>query len=411
MTDTQTPLQARPRPRRSPPDTAERDTTPFICFCGQDWWYHNRAHSDFQLMTRLAQTRTVLLINSIGMRMPLPGRSTVFFKRVLRKAHSMLKLLRRPVPELPNYWVMTPFLLPFYGVGWVRRLSGWLVRLQVGLAAKRIGIERPNIFVTIPTAYPIAKRLDRRALIYNRSDKHSAFSEADQTMIRGLEDGLLRDADLVLYVSRELEADETSQTGERAYFLDHGVDANHFRRRDSEDEPADLARIAHPRIGFFGGLDDYTVDFDLLERVAREIPEAQLVLVGRAMCDMSRFDGLDNVHFLDFKPYQEIPSYGSGFDVALMPWLRNEWIRHCNPIKLKEYLALGLAVVTTDFPEIAHYEGLVRVAQNSDQFVDLVRKSLQDGGVSTPVKRRASVAESTWRARTNELARIVEELG
>jgi hypothetical protein len=53
-----------------------------ICFCGQDWWYHNHAHSDFQLMTRAARSRQVLLFNSIGMRMPMPGRSPLPFRRI-----------------------------------------------------------------------------------------------------------------------------------------------------------------------------------------------------------------------------------------------------------------------------------------------------------------------------------------
>src|SRR4030095_232052 len=61
--------------QRSVMSKAER-ATPLICFAGLDWWYHNRAHADFQLMTRAARTRTVLLVNAIGMRMPLPGRTS-----------------------------------------------------------------------------------------------------------------------------------------------------------------------------------------------------------------------------------------------------------------------------------------------------------------------------------------------
>ncbi len=387
----------------TPPAPPALDDHPFLCFCGQDWWYHNRAHSDFQLMTRIARGRKVLLVNSIGMRMPLPGRSTVFFRRVFRKLGSMMKLLKRPLPERPDYWVMTPFMLPFYGIAWVRRLSAWLVHKQVRLAMWRAGIKKPHIFVTVPTALPIARRLDKSSLIYNRSDKHSAFEEADQGFIRELEDGLMRDADLVLYVSRELQTDEKSRTGEKSYFLDHGVDLEHFQRRDPSEEPADLRDIPHPRLGFFGGLDDYTVDFDLLEKVATDLPEAHVVLIGRAMCSMERFEKYDNVHFLDFKEYAQIPAYGSGFDVALMPWLRNEWIEHCNPIKLKEYLALGLDVVTTDFPEARHYADWMRIGKDPDDFVAKIRDTLDSGGVTSSKDLRASVASSTWDARTHEL--------
>ena len=79
------------------------------------------------------------------------------------------------------------------------------------------------------------------------------------------------------------------------------------------------------------------------------------MLIGDATCSMERYAKYPNVHWLDFRPYEQIPGYGSGFDVALMPWLDNDWIKHANPIKMKEYLALGLAVVSTDFPEVDRY--------------------------------------------------------
>ena len=86
------------------------------------------------------------------------------------------------------------------------------------------------------------------------------------------------------------------------------------------------------------------------------------MLIGHTTCSMDRLVRHPNVHWLGQKPHEEIPRYGSGFDVALMPWLDNEWIRSCNPIKMKEYLALGLPVVSTDFPEVRHYADVIRVA-------------------------------------------------
>lgn len=387
----------------TPSDTLLDDGRPFVCFCGQDWWYHNRAHSDFQLMTRLARTRKVLLINSIGMRMPTPGKSAAFWSRVRRKIGSMSKALKRPVPELPDYSVLSPILFPLYGSAIGRALNAKLVESQVRIAMRRARIVDPHVFVTIPTALPIARRLSKSSLIYNRSDKHSAFGEADASLIGSLEDSLLADADLSLYVSRELMREEADKRRGDAVFLDHGVDLDRFRPVPEAGWPARLRAIPGPRIGFFGGLDDYTVDFDLLEEVARELPDASLVLVGRAMCSMSRFEKHDNVHWVDFQPYEEIPAWGSAFDVALMPWQRNEWIRHCNPIKLKEYLALGLDIVSTDFPEIENYTDCVRVTRDSESFVAAIRESLDDGPLATPESQRARVEGATWDARVVEL--------
>ena len=95
------------------------------------------------------------------------------------------------------------------------------------------------------------------------------------------------------------------------------------------------------------------------------------------------------MHWLGFRPYEEIPRYGAGFDVAIMPWRDNEWIRNCNPIKLKEYLALGLPVVSTDFPEVHRYASVVRIARSPEEFVQLVATTLDDGG---PGNRRNCAA-------------------
>ncbi|SDC92092.1 glycosyltransferase [Actinokineospora iranica] len=390
----------------APLSTVDRDAPPYVCFSAQDWWYHNQAHSDFQLMRRVAEHRKVLLVNSIGLRMPTPGKSTQFLRRIARKAGSVAKLVRRPLPDVPGYHVMTPLPIPFYGSAWARRLNATLVRAQVRAVCAVLRMRAPVIVATIPTAWDVVEPMPRRGLLFNRSDRHSAFPEADQGTIAALEDKLLTGSDHVLYVSRELQAEEAASTGDRAYFLDHGVDLRHFRRRDTL--PADLAAIPGPRIGFFGSLDDYLVDFDLLERLAVEFPEASLVLIGDATLSMERFDKHPNVHWLGFRPYAEIPAYGSGFDVAIMPWLDNDWIKHANPIKLKEYLALGLAVVSSDFPEIRHYADRVRVAQGHDAFVDAVRQTIDDGGASTMDDRRASVLPASWDSRARQLMDLAE---
>jgi GT2 family glycosyltransferase/glycosyltransferase involved in cell wall biosynthesis len=385
--------------------------TALVCFSAQDFWYHNRAHSDVQLMRRLAATREVLLVNSIGMRMPLPGRTTQPLRRVARKAASISKLLRHPFAELPGFAVLSPVVLPLYGSRAGRALNARVVAWQVRWACRRLGIEKPTVVVTIPTAVDVLPHLATSGVVFNRSDKHSEFAETDQALIRSLEDRLLRESDAVVYVSRQLMSDESDRTGHRASFLDHGVDLEHFLPVVPDDEPAELAAVPRPRIGFFGGIDDYVVDLDLLERTARELPEAQLVLVGDATCPMDRLTRLPNVTWLPRRPYEEIPAYGRAFDVAVMPWLDNDWIRSCNPIKLKEYLALGLPVVSTDFPEVRHYADVVRIAGSPADFVEQVRRTLADSGPSTPAARRAAVDASSWDAVAERLARTCDAVG
>jgi len=248
----------------------------------------------------------------------------------------------------------------------------------------------------------------RRSLVFNRSDRHSDFPEADRASIQALERQLLAHSDLVLYVSRMLMDEETPRIGGRAHFIDHGVDVDHFRVSAEVDLPADLRAVPAPRAGFFGALDDFVVDFDLVERVAVELPHVSIVLIGDATHPMERFEKHRNVHWLGFRPYEEIPAYGSGFDVALMPWQDNEWIRYSNPIKLKEYLALGLPVVSTSFAELDRYREQVYEATDHAGFVDAVRAALVSGGPCSAEELRASVLPYSWRSRALELMGLAE---
>jgi len=397
-----------PEPGPGPSADLGPGTQPYLCFAGQDWWYHNQAHSDFQLMRQVARHRPVLVVNSIGMRMPIPGRTTQPVRRILRKLRSVARRVQAPVPELPNFRVMSPLSLPFSGRPRLRAVNAWLVAGQVRMACARLRMRRPVCVVTVPTAQPVLDHLPHGQVVFNRSDKHSDWPEVDTASISQLEDRLLRTADHVLYVSHALMESERPLAGDRAVFIDHGVDLDHFRPTPEERQPGDLRSIPHPRVGFFGALDEL-VDYDFLEQVAKGLPEANFVFIGAATVPMERLASLPNVHVLGFRDYADIPRYGSGFDVAIMAWVPSDWIRWCNPIKLKEYLALGLPVVSTPFPELAWYGEVVHVGQDPEEFAGevralLARPTIGDDGAA----RRRRVADESWASKAALLVALCE---
>lgn len=400
------------RPSRSLPPV-DADHPGWVCFSAQDWWMHNRAHSDFQLMRRIARDRRVLLVNSIGMRMPRKGRSSTPWRRIARKAASVARTIRRPDPDTPGFHVMTPVLFPWYGSATGRAVNARLVRWQVTLAARALGIRTPVLFVTIPTAWDVVRRMPHRRLLANRSDKHSSFREADGAVIAGLERDLLAAADTALYVSHSLLDEEAPLTDGRGEFLDHGVDLERFlpastsvdsrNPLDGRSVPDALAGIGQPRIGYIGGMNSYQIDAALFADVADAHPDAQLVLVGLTDLDLTELLARPNVHWLGQRPYEEIPGLMAALDVALMPWQANEWIRHANPIKIKEYLAVGLPVVSTWYPELARYAHVVHVAHERDDFVGLVGRALTDRDPLAAAARRAEVEPDSWDRRAAEV--------
>jgi glycosyltransferase involved in cell wall biosynthesis len=388
----------------------QSNTISYVAFAGVDWWYHNRAHSELQLLTRLARDHKVLIVNSIGMRVPLPGKTSRPFYKIWRKLKSIARLMKRPDPDLPNLYVYSPLPWPFYGSEAGRRFGASFVSAQVSVAARIADIHNPAIFTTTPAAFPVIAKMKRRCLIYNRADKHSLYKEANKTTMEALERELLASADVTLYANKTLLAEEQALTQGKAMYLDHGVDPKHFDYLAQHGIPDDLARIPKPIIGFFGNLRSYMVDFSLLARIARDIPEASVVLIGDSQDSTAELEGIKNIHLLGKKSYDEIPSYGAFFDVALIPYHDNEWIRYCNPIKLKEYLALGLMIVSTDYPEAHSYGDRIQIAADADEMVKDIRNCLAHP--ITPQGRqrlRESVVDQTWDERTQRLADYVDD--
>src|SRR5262249_34487752 len=151
----------------------------------------------------------------------------------------------------------------------------------------------------------------------------------------------------------------------------------HFARAldESTTVPADIRDLPRPIIGFYGLVAEW-VDLEAMRQVALLYPHGSVVILGDTNnADTGSLRALSNVHFLGHRAYSELPGYCKAFDVALLPFLRNELTENANPLKLREYLAAGLPVVATDIPEaraLAHYG--ILLAKGPADFPPLVGK-------------------------------------
>jgi glycosyltransferase involved in cell wall biosynthesis len=223
-----------------------------------------------------------------------------------------------------------------------------------------------------------------------------------------MEDDLVRRSDLVLTSSARLAA-ERRFLNPNTHFVSHGVDLRHFHRAlDREIEvPEDLRRLPGPVIGFFGLLADW-VDQDAIAAVARAHPEWSVVLIGKAVTDLRAVSRIPNVHLLGQKPYAVLPDYCRGFDVAILPFVTNELTVRANPLKLREYLAAGLPVVSTPLPEVARYRELIRLAETPGQFVTEVERALEEHSLFESRTRVRAMAAESWEVRVEEIRDLVD---
>ncbi len=369
----------------------ERRFDGVICFGDSDWWYHNRGHYDMQMMRELSAHLPVLYVNSLGVRMPKLGEGRMFFRRVLRKLRSLGRGLVR---VRPNFAVYSPVVAP-------GRLGGALTRPllapQVRLAAARVGIRRPLLWVACPPAAAVVDQMRPVGVVYQRTDAYENFPGADRAQLLAWDAQMKSRADATLYCSTWLMEQEQAAC-RNAVFIDHGVDYERFAAAGvGGDAPRDVAALPRPRVGFVGGIDAHTFDAGLFTAVARQLPEFSFVLVGACSLPAGWCD-LPNVHLLGKRPYEQVAAYMAACDVLIMPWNQNEWIRACNPVKLKEYLAVGRPVVSTPFEELRRYDSFVVAARDAPAFAAAVRAAVGSGDAA---RLRARVADQTWRAKAD----------
>jgi glycosyltransferase involved in cell wall biosynthesis len=374
-----------------------------IVVFANDWG--NDPMSKKHLVRRLAKRNRVLWVESLGNRPPRGARRDL--RRIAMKlgafARDLFGTLRQPEP---NIWLLTPLAVPRYGDEAVDRINRVIVTATVRAAMRRLHFERPITYTFAPSSVWAAGHLGEERLIYHCVDDFGAFDGASKAIVR-YEQELCRRADAVIACSQPL-FESRSQWNPNTVLLRHGVEYAHFARAlDSQlAEPADLAAIPHPRIGFHGLIAEW-VDLRLLRQVADAMPEAHVVLIGQANRALRELEGAPNMHHLQRKPYEQLPAYCKGMDVAVLPFAPGPLTAASNPLKLREYLSAGLPVVATDIPEArALIPAGLRVASDDAEFLAQIREALREPGPDAA--RSARMAGETWDAKAEEVARILE---
>jgi glycosyltransferase involved in cell wall biosynthesis len=368
-----------------------------------DWG--NDPMSKKHLVRRLARRNRVLWVESLGNRPPrLAARRDL--RRLVGKLTACAGDLVRPLrqPE-PGIWLLTPLAVPRYGDPIVDRVNRLLVGAQVRSAMRRLGFKRPITYTFVPASVWACGELGEERLVYHCVDDFGAFEGAGRAIVR-YEEELCRRADAVIACSQPL-FETRRRWNANTCLIRHGVEHHHFARAldPALAEPADLARIPHPRIGFHGLIAEW-VDLRLLRRVADAMPDAHIVLIGQANRALGELAGAPNMHHLGRKPYAELPAYCRGLDVAVLPFVPGPLTAASNPLKLREYLSAGLPVVATDIAETrALAPAGIRVAQDDAEFLAHLREALLAPGPDAA--RSARMAGETWDAKAIEVARVL----
>ena len=249
-----------------------------------------------------------------------------------------------------------------------------------------------------PMALRFTAHLSPRAVVYDCMDELAAFKGAPASL-KMLEANLLRRASLVFTGGHSLYEAKKHQH-HNIHAFPSSVDVAHFARaRQPLTDPIDQSSIGRPRLGFFGVIDE-RLDIALLRDVADARPNWQLIMVGPVVkIDPATLPRRPNIHYLGGKPYSELPEYISSWNVALMPFARNESTRFISPTKTPEYMAAGKPVVSTSIRDVVRPYGvrrLVRIADDADAFVSACEEALEEDRAVRLSRFDTYMARMSW---------------
>jgi glycosyltransferase involved in cell wall biosynthesis len=305
--------------------------------------------------------------------------------------------------------IQTLLQIPLHRYAILRRFNRLFITATLRWLMWREGICRPITWFMVPHLSNVVGRLGERLSVYYCIDDYATLPDVDHDAVRAMDDESTRKADIV-FVSSETLIERKRPLNQNTYFSPHGVDFDLFALAQDEGTvvPPDTAGIAHPVVGFFGLIERW-IDLELISYLADQRPHWNFILIGRVAVPSDQVPSRANIHWIGKRPYEDLPAYGKQFDASIIPFLLTPVILHANPLKLREYLAMGKPVVSVRTPEIEKYGDLVEIADSREEFLVKLDAVLARPDSPEDARRRMSrIAGESWDARLKDVLEIVQ---
>jgi len=371
-----------------------------ICFAS-GWDYHPT--SKHHIMRKLsAYDNHVIWINWHASRRPNIGLSD------LRSiASKLLQIRKGPKKATDNLTVVTPCQLPLPGLNLARRSNAAMVRRTVQKIMTDLPPRPVQLWSFAPDVVEMVGGFNEELVLYYCVDAFGEFPGYDREMIEKKERELMKKSDVVITTSPPLYEDKR-RWHPNVHFVQHGVDHAHLSQAVNKDLPMPkaLQKLPRPIWGFIGVIGEW-VDLQLVAGVAKQRPDVSIVMIGPENQSRGACTGLSNIHWLGPKDHGSLPNYLHYFDVGLIPFKQVPLTYNANPIKLYEYLAAGVPVVSTSLPAVESLEDAVWIADDAEKTALCCDAAMQCNHQADRQRRSKLMLAESWEARLEQLSGIV----
>jgi len=271
--------------------------------------------------------------------------------------------------------------------------------------------EKPVVWFYTPMALPLLQSFQPSLVIYDCMDELAAFKNPPKQLVQR-ESALLNIADLCFTGGPSLYNSKKERHA-NAHCFSSSVDAKHFRQAlDKSNSHPDQEHIPHPRLGFYGVIDE-RFDTEMIREMAAARPDWQIVLVGPVVkIDPAHLPQAANIHYMGQRGYADLPKFLAGWDVCLLPFALNESTKFISPTKVLEYMAAELPSVSTPITDVkVPYSHVVEIAEGPQEFIAACDRmlALTDAQKADLAERmRAVVAGTSWDKTAAQMHHLIQ---
>lgn len=362
-------------------------------------WDTPYVKSTLELITRMSNTHRVIFLDYPYTLKDVFQNPHAPKKEILKGGNSPREIrtdfgfieVYNSAPVIPVNWIKNK-----WGFRFMMKVNAWIQSRTIKKILKKVDLKNTVLINAFNPVYgyytkPYWKEIPLTYYSYDNlehTEWASKWGKKHEEPFIGLADRVV--------VSSEGLRQKFLHKHNQVVCIKNGVNLEHFSQGPIEKQKS-------KKLGYLGAFDN-RIDLGLLKKVAESFSEHSIEVLGRVKVT---HDLPSNVVFLGSKPQEDLAETVAGWDVALIPFVKNEFTKMIYPLKINEYLATGIPVVTTEFSDLSDFKGIVRVAKDQEGFLEGIRKEIKYNNRLKISKRKAFASQNSWESRSQEFLQVL----
>ena len=306
--------------------------------------------------------------------------------------------------------VFSPIFFPFQFLKLFVKINSFIIHKSV---SKWIFENNsPTIIISFlpnPISNEIVKKINNKVLIYYCADDMIANSN-NKKILKRTEERIVNQSDLIFYTSKKLGSKFKNYNN--SSLIRNGVDFKKFNQIDISKINKKKFNNSKKIIGYVGAI-RLIIDFELLYKIAEIYSDYALVFIGPVYPQVlqneyyQKIRNKENVFFLGSIDHKDIPFMTSNFDISIIPYIKNTITDSIYPVKLNEYLAQGLAVLSVNIDEIIDIDKendeILHVYKNHEECINLIDQAINSNSDTIKKARIDYAKNNDWSNKFNQI--------